>query len=265
MKTTRKIIEIDEEMCDGCGQCVVACAEGAIRIEDGKARIISENLCDGLGACIGDCPTGALTIVEREAEAFDEEAVEEHLKNMEQHKSEPSSAESPACACPSMQMKTFAADPAPADKPAAGGASALTHWPIKIRLVPPKAPFLKGADLLVLADCVAVAYTGLHRELLNGKVVMMGCPKFDNAEGYIRKFVEVFAEADINSVTVATIEVPCCSGLPWIVKKGLEKSGRSVPFHEIVISAKGEILSETKQTTSEAEFDAASGAIRKSG
>lgn len=257
MKTTRKILEIDEELCDGCGQCIVACAEGAIRIEDGKARIISDNLCDGLGACIGDCPTGALKIVEREAEPFDEEAVEEHLKNMEQQETEPLAGGSPACACPSMQMKTFAVDPAPADKPAAGGASALTHWPIKIRLVPPKAPFLKNADLLVLADCVAVAYTGLHRELLSGKVVMMGCPKFDDAEGYIRKFAEVFAEADINSVTVATMEVPCCSGLPWIVKKGLEKSGRSVPLHEVVIGAKGEILSEAGPD--------ASGAIRKSG
>lgn len=236
MKTTRKIIEIDEERCDGCGQCVPACAEGAIQIIDGKARVISDNLCDGLGACLGECPTGALEIVWREADEFDEEAVEEHLKTIEkQEDAEPRPIE---CGCPSMQMKTFAADK-PVHESPAGSPSALTHWPVKIRLVPPTAPFLKGADLLVLADCAAVAHTRLHQALLNGKVVMMGCPKFDEVQEYVQKFAEVFKTAGINSVTVASMEVPCCSGLPWIVKKGMEKSGKSVPLTEIVLNAKG--------------------------
>lgn len=239
MKTMRKIIEIDDTLCDGCGQCVPSCAEGAIQIIDGKARVISDNLCDGLGACLGECPVGALKIVEREADEFDEESVEAHLNTIEEKEIPESPA--PECGCPSLQMKTFAADK-PADGSPAAGFSALTHWPIKIRLVPPKAPFLKNADLLVLADCAGVAHTRLHEELLNGKIVMMGCPKFDNADEYIQKFAEIFKTAGIKSVTVATMEVPCCSGLPWIVKKGLEKSGKSVPLSEIVINPKGDIV-----------------------
>ena len=239
MKAIRKIIEIDETLCDGCGQCVPACAEGAIQVIDGKARVIADKLCDGLGACLGECPVDALKIVEREADEFDEEAVEEHLQSV----GEKEEKEAPPleCGCPSQQMKTFVVDK-PAGRSSAAGFSALTHWPIKIRLVPPKAPFLKNADLLVLADCVGVAHTSLHQDLLAGKVVMMGCPKFDNADEYIQKFADVFKTADIKSVTVATMEVPCCSGLPWIVKKGLEKSGKTVPLSEIVIDPKGNIL-----------------------
>ncbi len=239
MKNVRKIIEIDDALCDGCGQCVPACAEGAIQIIDGKARVISDNLCDGLGACLGECPTGALEIVEREADEFDEEAVEKHLSDIES-KSEP---EAPPIGrgCPSQMLKTFVAAE-PSQDETGTTPSALTHWPLKIRLVPPKAPFLKGADLLVLADCVAVAYTKLHQDLLNGKVVMMGCPKFDDVEGYIQKFKDVFNTAGIKSVTVASMEVPCCSGLPWIVKKGLEKSGKDLPLNEIVITARGDVL-----------------------
>lgn len=239
MKNVRKIIEIDDALCDGCGQCVPACAEGAIQIIDGKARVISDNLCDGLGACLGECPTGALEIVEREADDFDEEAVEKHLSSIEPT-AEP---EAPPIGrgCPSQILKTFVA--AEQNQSESGAPpSALTHWPLKIRLVPPKAPFLKGADLLVLADCVAVAYTKLHQDLLNGKVVMMGCPKFDDVEGYIQKFEDVFNTAGIKSVTVASMEVPCCSGLPWIVKKGLEKSGKVLPLNEIVITARGDVL-----------------------
>jgi NAD-dependent dihydropyrimidine dehydrogenase PreA subunit len=240
MKQVRKIIEIDETLCDGCGQCAPACAEGAIQIIDGKARVIADRLCDGLGACLGECPTDALKIVEREAEEFDEEAVEEHLKTMTKKGNEPS--QTIGCGCPSSSLQTFIAD-RPSGESEAAVPSALTHWPIKIRLVPPKAPFLKGADLLVLADCTAVAYTKLHHDLLDGKVVMMGCPKFDDAEGYVHKFTEVFQTADVKSVTVAAMEVPCCSGLPWIVKKGLEKSGKNIPLTEIVIGARGNILS----------------------
>lgn len=247
MKTIRKIIEIDEERCDGCGQCVPACAEGAIEIVDGKARVISDNLCDGLGACLGECPTGALRIVEREAEEFDEEAVEAHLGAGENSGDAPENVTTPPleCGCPSMQMKTFTGQKPARASSKAGAASALTHWPIKIRLVPPNAPFLKGADLLVLADCAAVAYANLHPELVSGRVVMMGCPKFDEAEDYIRKFAEIFRSADIKNVTVVSMEVPCCSGLPRIVAKGLEQSGKTVPVHELVIGAKGDIIADS--------------------
>ncbi|MFW6082373.1 MAG: ATP-binding protein [Desulfosalsimonas sp.] len=246
MKTLRKIIEIDEELCDGCGQCVPACAEGAIQIIDGKARVISENLCDGLGACLGECPTGALKIVEREAEEFDEEAVEKHLEGMEQ-KDSTQHEKIPAAGCPSQQVRIFdrPAGKRASSKTAAGDMqSALTHWPVQIRLVPAKAEFLKGADLLVLADCVAVAYPDLHRELLEGRAVMMGCPKFDDADAYIAKFTEVFKQAGLRSVTTVVMEVPCCSGLPYIVKKAMEAAGESVPHRELVISTRGEILEE---------------------
>jgi len=253
--TLRKIVEIDDELCDGCGQCVPSCAEGALQIIDGKARIIADKLCDGLGACMGDCPNDALKIIERDADEFDEEAVETHL---EKQKKSIISEPSPACGCASHNIQVFSNTEtiqnsgvkidSHADLP-----SALTNWPIQIRLVPAEAPFLKNADLLVVADCVAVAFPGLHQELLAGKVVMMGCPKFDNSEEYIEKFSEVFSKSGVKSVTVASMEVPCCSGLPWIVKKGLEKSGTRIPLSEIVISAQGKVQSIDENTQEEAK------------
>jgi NAD-dependent dihydropyrimidine dehydrogenase PreA subunit len=240
MKRKRKIIEIDEERCDGCGQCVPACAEGSLEIVDGKARVIEDRLCDGLGACLGECPNDALRIVEREAEEFDEEAVEEHLAARQ-----PAQRKQPAQAfgggCPSAGIRQFAPRPEAA-KQAAGQAPALGHWPVQIRLIPPTAPFLKGADLLVLADCVPVAFPTLHRDFLDGKAVAMGCPKFDDAEAYIEKFIQIFREADIRSITTVSMEVPCCSGLPTIVRKALAASKRAIPREEVVISTRGEIL-----------------------
>lgn len=246
MKTLRKIIEIDEQLCDGCGQCVPACAEGAIQVIDGKARVVSENLCDGLGACLGECPTGALKIVEREAEEFDEEAVEKHLENIKEQPEAGRPAENLACGCPSQQVRTFARPPGGTSLPESADimASALSHWPVQIRLVPAKAGFLKGADLLVLADCVAVAYPNLHKDLLEGRAVMMGCPKFDDAEAYIAKFTDVFRQAGIRSVTTVVMEVPCCSGMPYIVEQAMKASGVEVPHRQIVISPRGEILEE---------------------
>jgi NAD-dependent dihydropyrimidine dehydrogenase PreA subunit len=243
MKVLRKIIEIDEELCDGCGQCVISCAEGSLQIVDGKAKMISDNLCDGLGACIGECPTGALEIIEREADEFDEEAVEKHLAKKEAQKQEPLTS---PCGCPSTHIQTFApASPCKAaNLPNKFGdeESALSHWPVQIRLVPPTAPFLKGADLLVLADCCGVAYATLHQDLLKGRVVMLGCPKFDDVQDYIDKFADIFNHADIKSVTTAVMEVPCCSGLPVIVKKGMEAAGKNFPIEEVVISTRGKIL-----------------------
>ncbi|NOY68878.1 MAG: 4Fe-4S ferredoxin [Deltaproteobacteria bacterium] len=249
MKTMRKIIEIDEELCDGCGQCIISCAEGALALVDGKAKTISDNLCDGLGACIGECPTGALKIVEREAVEFDEKAVEKHLASGQpgQKKEEDNPPPTLACGCPSAQVKTFmdtGVKPVGA-QPAGKQASALRQWPLQIRLVPANAPFLKDADLLVLADCAAVAYPNLHSDLLSGRIVMMGCPKFDDTELYIERFNQIFSTAGVKSITVAYMEVPCCAGLPYIVKKGLEKSAADIPLREIIISGTGAVMEDT--------------------
>lgn len=247
MKVTRKIIQIDEERCDGCGNCVISCAEGALKIIDGKAKVISDNLCDGLGACLGECPQDALHIIEREADEFDEAAVEKHLEAQAHESAEDKTM---PCGCPSTQIQNFA--PAsgcqganiPTTQAAGTARSALTHWPVQIRLIPPTAPFLKGADLLVVADCVPVAFPTLHQDFLDGKTVMVGCPKFDDAQAYIDKFAEIFKTAGVKSVTTVIMEVPCCSGLPTIVKKGMEKSGARIPSKQVTISTRGEILEE---------------------
>jgi Pyruvate/2-oxoacid:ferredoxin oxidoreductase delta subunit len=239
MKINRKIIEINESKCTGCGECAQACAEGAIRIIDGKARLISENYCDGLGACLGECPEDALYIIERESEEFDPEAVEEHLKAegvVPLHQSLPM-----ACGCPSQNIEVFEPLSAP-DAVRTEIPSALTHWPVQIKLVPPTAPFLKNADLLVAADCTPIAYPGFHLDLLPGKVVMMGCPKFDDVEEYVERFTEIFSMVGIRSITVVDMEVPCCSKLPMLVKKALSLAGKKIPFEEIVISRRGEKL-----------------------
>jgi len=242
MKVQRKIIEIDEELCDGCGQCVPACAEGAIAIRDGKAKVVADRYCDGLGACLGECPNDALRIIEREAEEFDAEAVEEFLKSQDETAGK--EAEPMARVCPSARLQSFKS-PVTAKQEGfeTRAESALTHWPVQIALVPPKAPFLKGADLLVAADCTPVAYPNFHSDFLRGKVVLVGCPKFDDAEAYIRKFADIFKTAEIKTVTVVVMEVPCCQGLPMIVQKGIGVSGKKVPLEKIVISARGELLS----------------------
>ena len=248
MKIERKIIEIEEDLCTGCGQCLMQCAEGALEIVDGKAKIVSDKFCDGLGACLGECPTGALKIIKREADDFDEKAVEEHLRSKgAAHHEEPATM---ACGCPSAHIQSFApADSClEANRPVSyvDAPSALTHWPVQIRLVPASAPFLKGADLLVAADCTPIAYPNFHRDFLRGKVVMVGCPKFDEAQAYIQKFDDIFNTAGIKSIEVVTMEVPCCQGLPMIVKKGLENSGKKIPLSQVIISTKGEVLKTQK-------------------
>lgn len=251
MKVLRKIIEIDEELCDGCGQCVPACDEGAIQIIDGKAKTVAEKYCDGLGACLGDCPQGAISIIEKMADDFDPEAVEEYLRNRDNNNAENGekvknqAPETLACGCPSTQMQTFSNDSCndSQELPSASTqTSSLGHWPVQIRLIPAHAPFLNNADILVLADCAAVAYAGLHQQLLSDRVVMMGCPKFDDLPDYEERFTEMFTKNEIKSVTVVTMEVPCCSGLPVAVKKALKKAGKVAPFKEMVISLNGEIL-----------------------
>ena len=243
MGKNRKIVEIDEQLCDGCGMCAIACAEGALEIKDGKARLIKESYCDGLGACLSGCPQGAVRVIEREADEFDPESVEEHL---EQQKHAEQKEFTVACACPSARIETFAKVPlsqeAPGLKELDACQSELSHWPIQIRLVPPEAPFLKGAHLLVVSDCAPVAYPNFHRKFVRGKAVLLGCPKFDNAAEYVNKFAEIFRTADIRSVTVIDMEVPCCSALPVLVRKGMQEARKAVPIEEVVVSVRGEIL-----------------------
>lgn len=227
MKHLRKVIEIDEALCNGCGACVPSCAEGAIQIVNGKARLVAEKHCDGLGACLGECPTGALKVVEREVEAF------------------AGPAPSPCLACPSTQVQTMAAG-----RPDDGvSVSALSHWPVQIRLVPPTAPFLKGADLLVAADCAPMAYGAFHRDFIAGRVAMMGCPKFDDTALYLQRFTDIFVQADIRSVTVVVMEVPCCQGLPRIVGEAMARAGKRIPMEKVVLSLKGEVIERTALVT----------------
>ena len=246
MGTTRKIVEIDEELCDGCGNCALECAEGALEIKDGKARLIGESYCDGLGACISGCPKGAVRVIEREAGQFDPEAVERHLEQRKFAGQKHGEALITACGCPSTRIETFVREPLPAKEAAlkeldAGGAG-LSHWPDQIRLIPADAPFLKGADLLVVSDCAPVAYPNFHRDFVRGKAVLLGCPKFDNVQEYVKKFAEIFRVAGIRSVTVIDMEVPCCSALPAIVRKGAQEAGTNIPVREIVVSIRGEVL-----------------------
>ena len=248
MKQMRKIIEIDEELCDGCGQCVPDCAEGSLRIIDGKARLVADKLCDGLGACLGSCPTGALRIIEREADEFDEEAVEAFLAAKEQATTQP--PEPMACGCASTHIQSFqpAASPcqsanAPKSVPTAAlNESQLSHWPVQIRLVPPQAGFLKGADLLIAADCTAVSAPNFQQDYLAGKVVLMGCPKFDDAESYIQRFTEIIDTCNLKRITILIMEVPCCSAMNVIVKRALERASVSVPVEQITISTRGREL-----------------------
>jgi ferredoxin len=241
MKIMRKIIEINEELCDGCGQCIPDCAEGALKVVDGKAKVLADIYCDGLGACLDSCPTNALKIVEREADDFDEKAVEELLKNMEGKQDKTPLVASPGLGglkietpCQAANKPQFNLGPAKTD-------SALSQWPVQIRLVPAQAPFLQNADLLVAADCVPVAYPHFHRDFLEGRAIMMGCPKFDDVNGYVQKFTEVFQKAKPKSIKIAIMEVPCCGGMRMIVKEALKQAGVDIPVEEVVISARGEI------------------------
>jgi len=241
MKVQRKIIEIDEELCDGCGQCIIGCAEGALEIVDGKAKVVADKFCDGLGACIGECPHDALRIVEREADEFDEIAVEAHLAAQ---KAQPEKALDAACGCPSTQIASFAPTPCQqTNKPTVHSnvESALSHWPIQIHLVPPHAPFLKQADLLVVADCTPLAYPNFHERFMRGRVVLVGCPKLDDQQAYIDKFAAIFNQADIARITSVIMEVPCCSGLPYILKQGMQQAGKQIPMETVVIGTRGEI------------------------
>lgn len=271
----REIIKIDEDKCDGCGSCIPNCPEGALQIIDNKARLVSDLMCDGLGACIGECPQGAITTEEREAQDYDEKKVMEnivqkgenvikahllHLRDHGQHdylqeaidflcekgianplpdtKEDDHPAE---CGCPGAKMMDFKKDKD--EKPQEPGArekSALRQWPVQITLVPPNAPYFQGADLVVTADCVPVAYANFHADFLTGKSVLMGCPKLDDLSSYQEKMTEIFTANDIKSITVLTMEVPCCTGLQHAVETAIKASGKKISLSSKVISIRGE-------------------------
>ncbi|MBI9077013.1 MAG: 4Fe-4S binding protein [Desulfatibacillum sp.] len=234
----RKIIEIDEEKCDGCGQCIIACAEGALEIIDGKAKLVGDILCDGLGACLGECPQGALNLIERDAPEFDEEAVEERLSEVKDKK-----PEAPlACGCPSSSAMIMSMPPR--GVPGKAGASTLGHWPIKLQLLGPKAPFLQGADLVLLADCAAASNPALHQKVLPNRAIAMGCPKLDDLEAHINKLAEILDGARPKSLTVMYMDVPCCKGFVYAAQKAVEKAKVDMPIQLIQIGRNGEVLME---------------------
>jgi NAD-dependent dihydropyrimidine dehydrogenase PreA subunit len=265
----RKIVEIDEEKCNGCGECIPDCPEGALQIIDGKARLVSDLLCDGLGACIGTCPQDAISVVEREAEPYSERKVMEqivkkgdntikaHLEHLKDHGEttylneaikflKEKGIDNPLegmvdlpCGCPGSAMQDLR------DKKNSGdGArqdSELRQWPIQMMLLNPNAPYFKEADLLVAADCVPAAYPNFHQDFLKGRILTMGCPKQKDAETYMEKLTDILKMNDIKSVTVLHMEVPCCYGLKKIVEGAVQASGTSIEPKEIVISVDGSI------------------------
>ena len=231
----RLIIEIDEELCNGCGACIPGCHEGALQIIDGKARLVGDALCDGLGACVGDCPQGALRVINREAKAFrDEPEVAQHGPSSLLQ--EPLLVNRPVSAgCPGSRARVLA-------NPLKNSRSALQQWPVQWNLVPVSAPFLEQADLLLCADCVPFAYADFHNRLLPGRVLMVGCPKFDNVTAYCEKLTQILQTRNIRSITVVKMEVPCCSGIAALTKKALNSSGKSLPYAEVTVSVEGHLL-----------------------
>jgi NAD-dependent dihydropyrimidine dehydrogenase PreA subunit len=247
----RKIVRIDPDKCNGCGECVPSCAEGAIKIINGKAVLAADNLCDGLGACLGECPLNAITVEEREADEFDEDAVAKHLaahgKPAPSHQHAP---QQPAPAhhhhagggCPGSRAMSFARpEAAPASTPDASRQSQLAQWPVQLHLVSTTAPYFQGADLLITADCVPVAYAGYHEDFLKSKAVVMGCPKLDDNNFYTQKLTELFSKSDVKSVTVLKMEVPCCGGIAVAARQALAACGKEIPYKEVTIGIQGGI------------------------
>lgn len=249
---TRKVVQIDDTLCNGCGMCVHSCAEGAIQIVDGKARLVSDIYCDGLGACLGECPQGAITIVEREAAAFDEAAAHRHVAQLRQPEAAVAAS---GGGCPGSRVQDLRLNVLPAgtpptstrhdDEKAPEAPSALTNWPIQLRLVPPGAPFLQGADVLLVSDCVPFALADFHERYLQGRPVLIACPKLDNTQPYVEKLAAIFQLASIRSLTVVHMEVPCCLGMMRIAQTARQASSIDVPLNEVVISTRGDVLRES--------------------
>jgi ferredoxin len=238
----RNIIKIIEEKCNGCGKCAKACAEGAIQIINGKAKLVSETYCDGLGACIGHCPQNAIIMEKREAEEFDEEAVKSRME-----KEKPKLRLDFACLGMTAKDLRLRKDPAEGKKEEPDettGESALGNWPVQLKLVPVNAPYFKGADLLLAADCVPFAMRNFHKALLKEKSVIIGCPKLDDANFYIEKLTQILKTNEIKSLTVIHMEVPCCSGLTRIASESFIRAGSKAIFKDVTVSIRGEILEE---------------------
>jgi len=246
----RKIVRIDEEKCTGCGLCIPNCAEGALQIIDGKAKLISEKFCDGLGACLGHCPEDAITVIEREAEEFDEKAVETFLHQKKESPSQPKPQPAQFTGCPSSRAMHFKVPEARAESTlSAPTVSQLTQWPVQLKLVPINAPYFHEADLLIAADCVPFAYPDFHRDFLKGKAVVVGCPKLDDIQSYKEKLTEIFKTNPIKSITVPYMEVPCCFGLVKATEDAIAASGKNIPLKKVKIGIRGEIKPETEERT----------------
>ena len=229
----RKIKKIDEEKCNGCGLCVNACHEGAIELVNGKARLTREDYCDGLGDCLPACPVNAITFEEREAPAYDEAAV----KKSKEEKSAPLH-----CGCPGTHSKAIKREKsACVVSPSSANPSRLNQWPVQIKLVPVRAPYFEGANLLVAADCTAYAYGNFYNEFIRNHITLIGCPKLDEGD-YAEKLTAIIRDNNIKSVTVARMEVPCCGGIELAVKKALQASGKFIPRRVVVISTDGNIV-----------------------
>jgi NAD-dependent dihydropyrimidine dehydrogenase PreA subunit len=243
---TRKIVKIDEEKCTGCGLCIPNCAEGALQIIDGKARLVSEKFCDGLGACLGHCPEDAITVIEREAEEFDEKAVEVYLHKQKEAQPQPESKPQPVfTGCPSSKAMQFKVPEPKTDSASSKpSVSMLTQWPVQLKLVPINAPYFQDADLLIAADCVPFAYPDFHRDFLKGKAVVVGCPKLDDIQSYKEKLTLIFKTNSIKSITVPYMEVPCCFGLVKVTEDAIAASGKNIPFKKIKIGIRGDIKPE---------------------
>jgi len=240
-KALRKIVNIDEEKCNGCGLCVPACAEGAISIIDGKAKLISEKYCDGLGACLGECSQEAITIEERESEEFDEVAVSQHLQAKE------STSDTLACGCSSAAVTQFETikdireyDQVATDAP---NPSMLGHWPVQLTLVPPGAPFLKDADLVLAGDCAPFAYASFHRDFIKDHALLVACPKLDDFQAHQRKLTEILCQSSVKSITVVHMEVPCCSGLIHMARQAIKDCGNDIPLKEVTVGVRGDLKS----------------------
>lgn len=255
-KIWRKIIQIDDRICNGCGLCIPACPEGALQIIDGKARLVKEQFCDGLGACLGDCPEDALHVSEMEVELYDAEGVvtelrqkspellHKHLKHLGEHKDEIAQIakpqeNAPAFACPGSKMRHWQNDNP--DNPAAiRQKSRLRQWPVQLHLVPPGAPFFKNADIMIVADCVPFAYPDFHEDFVKDKAIAVGCPKLDDGNTYIKKISQIIQMSNPKSISVAHMEVPCCSGLVHLTRQAIELSGQKVSLEAILVTIKGE-------------------------
>lgn len=245
--TIRNIVKIDEEKCNGCGLCVKACAEGAIQMINGKAKLVSDVYCDGLGACLGHCPQDAITVEQREAAAFDEKATHAHLEKLKtaEKPTAPKTAEH-GFVCPGMRTMNLEKKTSPSAAPAAPAESQLEQWPVQMKLVSPMAPYFAKSNLLLAADCVAFAMGDFHQTLLKDHSIAILCPKLDDCSPYVDKLAQIIQHNQLKSLTVVHMEVPCCSGIVRIAELAIRQSGTAMEYEDITISLRGEILDRRK-------------------